>query len=185
MKAIFSRRCFLLALVGGGFAVQCAATDDVQVQFLTTLVSGTCQAQLKSGSGSVLSGGSLAFGNVYLRELQQGTSYQNFSVTFSHCDGVTSATIQTAPGGNGLCNAATFMGAGDVTNAAAELREGSDGSGSQINCNDQRSSVQTVNPNMNPEISYSARLVIAPGKSSADLKSGSFVAPVTFTVDYQ
>lgn len=175
----------LVLSVGSGYLSCAWGTDDVQVHFSSTIVSGTCQAELKTSSGAILTGGELAFGNVYISQVKQGTAYQNFAVSFSNCSGVKSATLQTGPGPNGLCNAPTFMGAGDLTQVAAEINQGQDGSGTQLNCSDSQGSEQTVDPNTTPDILFSARLVVAPGKTPAELKSGNFSAPVIFTIDYR
>lgn len=161
------------------------AIDDVKVNFTSSVVAGTCQAQLKTSGGAILTDGTLAFGDVYKSQVQQGTAWQNFSVSFSQCQGVSSATVQASPGANGLCSGVSFGGAGDLTGVAAEIYRDADGGGTQLNCSDTLNSTQTVDPNTTAEMPFSTRLVIAPGKTRADLHSGSFSAPVTFTVNYQ
>jgi type 1 fimbria pilin len=162
----------------------CPATGDVTAIFQSTISSGTCVAQLKS-DGAVITNGVLAIGDVYKNELQQGGSgWHNFSVIFSNCQGITSATISPAPGANGVCNQFSFTGSGDLTHAAAEINDNDDGSGSQIICTDTLTK-RTIDPNIIADVPYSTRIIISPGKTSRDLKNGSFSAPVAFTIDYQ
>lgn len=186
--AVLSRTLSLTlsaALLTTLYAPASWAIDDVQVNFTSIVVAGTCQAELKTSGGALLTGGTLAFGDVYKSQVQQGNAWQNFSVSFSHCQGVSSATVQASAGANGLCNGVTFGGAGDATGAAAEIYRDADGSGMLLNCSDTLSSAQTFDPNASTDMPFSTRLVVAPGKTSADLHSGSFTAPVTFTVNYQ
>ena len=160
------------------------ATNDVTANFKSTIVSGTCLAQLKS-NGSVITNGVLAIGDIYKKELQKGGSaWHNFSVSFINCQGINSATIHTAPGANGLCNQFSFTAAGDLTNAAAEINDNDDGSGAQIICTDTLAK-RTVDPKIIADVPYSTRIVIAPDKTGNDLRSGSFSAPVAFTINYQ
>jgi len=162
--AVLSRTLSLTlsaALLTALYAPTSWAIDDVQVNFTSTVVAGTCQAELKTSGGALLTDGTLAFGDVYKSQVQQGNAWQN------------------------LCNGVTFGGAGDATGAAAEIYRDADGSGMLLNCSDTLSSAQTFDPNASADMPFSTRLVVAPGKTSADLHSGSFSAPVTFTVNYQ
>ncbi len=174
-----------IALLSALLSPASRAIDDVQVNFTSIVVAGTCQAQLTTRDGAILTDGTLAFGDVYKSQVQQGTAWQNFFVSFSHCQGVGSATVQASAGANGLCNGVTFGGAGDLTGVAAEIYRDADGGGAQLNCSDTMSSTQTVDPNTTADMPFSTRLVVAPGKTQSDLHSGSFSAPVTFTVNYQ
>lgn len=173
-----------IALLSALLSPASRAIDDVQVNFTSTVVAGTCQAQLTTRDGAILTDGTLAFGDVY-KSSAAGDRLAELLCQLQPLSGVGSATVQASAGANGLCNGVTFGGAGDLTGVAAEIYRDADGGGAQLNCSDTMSSTQTVDPNTTADMPFSTRLVVAPGKTQSDLHSGSFSAPVTFTVNYQ
>ncbi len=66
--AVLSRTLSLTlsaALLTALYAPTSWAIDDVQVNFTSTVVAGTCQAELKTSGGALLTDGTLAFADVY------------------------------------------------------------------------------------------------------------------------
>jgi len=184
-KSLFLSALILSLLLPPSARALVRGAGSLQAVFTSTIVSGTCSSAIKSASGADITNGSLDFGDIYKNDVVQKTKIENFHLSFTHCTGVSGATVTTNAGAAGACSGTAFSSTTDTTGAAVEIWTGSAVSGTQLNCASAATTKQTFNPNTSPDLALSARMVLADSKTSAELKSGTFSAPVVFTVEYQ
>ena len=176
-----------LAVSAGLFTASASAitgTTSVQATFTTTVQAGPCTAQIQSAGGQPIS--ALAFGDVFKSDLSAQSRSEPFKIVFSGCAGVKSATVQATAGSGGNCSGDAKTGDSfDATHGAAfEVWKGTAGSGTLLSCNTkptQNVSISGATANLD----MAARIVIAQGKTIADVTTGDVSAPVTFVVTYQ
>ncbi|EDT6764214.1 fimbrial protein [Salmonella enterica] len=176
-----------LAVSTGLFSLTANAitgTSSVQATFTSTIGAGTCVAQIQDTSGQSIS--TLAFGDVFKSDLISQSRNEPFKIAFSNCAGVKSATVKAIKGAGGTCSGAGLTGdsfaAGNET--GFEVWKGTAGTGTLLSCN--TTPVQNVTiSGATTNLDMAARIVIASGKTIADVTTGDVSAPVTFVVTYQ
>lgn len=176
-----------LAVSAGLFSMSAGAitgTSSVQATFTTTIEAGTCTAQVQDASGQPIS--TLAFGDVFKSDLVAKTRSEAFKIAFSGCAGVKSATVQATKGTGGSCSGAALTGdsfaGGHET--GFEIWKGVADTGTLLSC--KTTPVQNVSiTSATAKVDMAARIVIASGKTIADVTTGDVSAPVTFVVTYQ
>ncbi|HDR2821028.1 TPA: fimbrial protein [Enterobacter bugandensis] len=176
-----------LAVSAGLFSAASHAitgTSSVQATFTSTIEAGTCTAQIQNAGGQPIS--TLAFGDVFKSDLVAQTHSEPFKIAFSGCAGVKSATVQATKGTGGSCSGAALTGdsfaGGHET--GFEVWKGTAGTGTLLSCN--TTPVQNVTiSGATANVDMAARIVIASGKTIADVTTGDVSAPVTFVVTYQ
>lgn len=171
-----------LAVAAGLFSAVGSAitgTTSLRATFISTIEAGTCTAQVQDVTGKPVS--TLAFGDVYKSDLTAKSRSEPFSVAFTACLGVKSATVQVQKGTGGSCAGDAF----DASHAAAfEVWHGTAGGGTLLSCNAPANQSVTISSGAG-KLDLAARIVIANGKAISDVTTGNVSAPVTLVVTYQ
>lgn len=187
MKINWNSTLVALAVSAGLVSASASAitgTSSVQATFTSTITAGTCTAQVQNTGGQVID--TLAFGDVFKSDLVNQSRSEPFKIAFSGCAGVKSATVQATPGTGGGCSGPNTDGdsfsAGRAT--GFEVWKGAASTGTLLSCNTKP--VQTVTiTDATASVDMAARIVIAKGRTIADVTTGDVSAPVTFVVTYQ
>lgn len=187
MKTNWNSAFIVLAVSAGLWSAGADAitgTPSVSATFVTTVGAGTCTAQIQNAGGQPIS--TLAFGDVFKSDLVAQTRSEPFKIVFSGCVGVKSATVQATPGSGGGCSGGYMDGDSFAGGHATgfEVWKGTAGNGTLLSCNTKP--VQTVTiSGATTNVDMAARIVIASGRTIADVTTGDASAPVTFVVTYQ
>lgn len=187
MKTTWNSALIALAVSAGFWSAGANAitgTPSVSATFTSTVTAGTCTAQIQNAAGQPIS--TLAFGDVFKSDLVAQTRSEPFKIAFIGCAGVKSATVQATAGSGGNCSGDAKTGdsfdAGRAT--GFEVWKGTAGNGTLLSC--KTKPVQTVTiSGATATFDMAARIVIASGKTIADVTTGDASAPVTFVVTYQ
>ncbi len=159
-------------------------TPSVQMTFQTTITAGTCTAKVLNGAGT--SASEIAFGDVYKSDLVNQSRIEPLKIQFSNCSGVTKATIKAQPGSSGACSGGSSNGdsysAGHAT--GFEIWSGAVDSGVMLSCYAPPAAQEVTIADGKGEFPMNSRIVIAKGRTIADVTLGAAAAPVTFVVTY-
>ncbi len=177
----------VLVLWAGLFASAASAitgTTSLQATFISTIEAGTCMAQIRDAAGKQIS--TLAFGDVFKSDLTAKSRSEPFSIAFTDCAGVKSATVQAQKGAGGGCSGGNSDGdsfaAGNAT--AFEIWQGIAGAGTLLSCNNPTNQNVIIHSGAGG-IDLAARIVVAHGWTVEDVTTGNVSAPVTFVITYQ
>ncbi|HDR2160042.1 TPA: fimbrial protein [Enterobacter cancerogenus] len=175
-----------LAVCGGFLAfaaqAQITGTSSLTATFQTNVVPGTCTAEIQDSTGNPSS--EISFGDVFKSDLTAKSRIESLKLNFSDCSGVKSAEVQVAPGAGSNCSTASSDKFGSTNGTAFELWKGAADSGSVLSCTTQPKQNVTISSG-NGNLDMNARIVIADGKTIADVTPGAVTSLVTFMVTYQ
>jgi len=173
----------LTGILFSSFTFALTPTPSLVATFTTTVDAGTCNAEVQDSTGASTS--DINFGDVYKSNLADDTMIKDFKISFSGCSGAHTADITTSI--TGSCSGSNFPNStGTSTNAEVEIWEGEPGEGSQFSCVNRSTTSHSLSISSDSgNMSMSARMVIASGKTIDNVTAGSFIAPVTFLVTYQ
>ncbi|HCM1914415.1 TPA: fimbrial protein [Salmonella enterica subsp. salamae serovar 28:r:e,n,z15] len=171
----------LSVLFSGMVSANITGTTSAQMTFKTTLKTGTCTAIVVNGSGKNVS--TIGYGDVFKSDI--GTRIVPLKIQFSACDGVNTATVVAKAGSGGVCSGKAYD-AGAATNTAFEIWGGEGGvaSGIQLACTTPPAAQEVTITSGAGEYPMESRMVVADGKTIADVTAGAATAPVTFVVAY-
>lgn len=159
-------------------------TSSVSATFTSTVLAGTCTAQIQDTSGKPIN--ALDFGDVFKSDLVQQSRSEPFKVAFSECLGVKSASYQVIPGSGGGCSGPSSDGdsfsAGNAT--GFEVWQGESATGTLLSCNTKPTQSITISDST-LDVDFASRIVIAKGRTIANVTAGNVQAPVTFVITYQ
>lgn len=172
----------VLGLVSTAASATITGTSSVSATFNTTIEAGTCIAQVQNTSGSPTS--QISFGDVFKSDLANKTREEAFKIAFTGCAGVSSAAIRATTGAGGSCSSASSLNFGANNNTAFELWKGDSANGTQLSCKSPQTETVTISSGT-ATYDLSSRIVVADGKTVADVTTGSVTSPVTFLVTYQ
>ncbi|WP_333851357.1 fimbrial protein [Leclercia sp.] len=175
-----------LTLAGGLFSAFANAaitgTSSLSATFLSTVVPGTCTANVVDGAGNTTS--EIHFNDVFKSDLSNKSRSEAFKVVLSQCSGVRAAEVTAMPGAGGDCSTATSDNFGATHATAFELWKGNVDSGTRLSCQSQPlQKVPIVDGGAN--VALNARIVIADDKTIADVTPGDVTSLITFQVEYQ
>lgn len=174
------------------FLIACPAiaditgTPSINVTFTSTIEAGTCSTVLKDASGT--SASTIDFKDIFRSDLDKKSRKEDFKIIFSSCAGVKSANITTAeaPCSGSSSNGDSFANSnGTATATAVEIWKEQPDSGVQFSCNNNIGQDITLTSASDTEVNFSARMVIAQGRTASDVTAGSFSTPITFLITYQ
>lgn len=150
----------------------------------TQITTGTCQASTKNGAGTTTS--TVAFGDVFKSDIANKSRVEPLKITFTNCSGVTKATVAAKPGAGGGCSGSNADGDSYSAGLATgfEVWSGTVDSGVLLSCNTPPSPQEVTITDGAGEFPMNSRLVIAKGRTIADVGTGAASAPVTFVVTY-
>ncbi|HGH4679005.1 MULTISPECIES: fimbrial protein [Enterobacter] len=172
----------VLGLLSTTASATITGTSSVSATFNSTIEAGTCIAQVQNASGSLTS--QINFGDVFKSDLINKTREEAFKIAFTGCAGVASATIRATTGAGGSCSSAASLNFGANNNTAFELWKDNSATGTQLSCKSPQTETVTISSGA-ATYNLSTRIVVADGKSIADVTTGSVTSPVTFLVTYQ
>lgn len=159
-------------------------TSSVSATFTSTITAGTCTAQIQNSSGQAIS--MLSFGDVFKSDLVNQSRSEPFTLAFTNCMGVKSASYQVTPGSGGTCSGSNVNGdsfsAGNAT--GFEVWQGESTTGTLLSCNTKPTQSLTISGST-LNVNMASRIVIAKDSTIADVTAGSVSAPVTFVITYQ
>ncbi|EAO6409103.1 fimbrial protein [Salmonella enterica subsp. salamae] len=172
-----------------GTASAITETKSVQMKFTSTVVTGTCTAQLVNSAGAAAS--EIPFGDVFRSDLTRKSRVEPLKIKFSNCSGVATAKVFAQPGAGNNCsggesNDASFSG-GLNSGVGFEVWSGSVDTGVLLNCGSAGNPATTQDvtiANGTGELSMNSRIVLASGKTADQVALGTVSAPVTFVVTY-
>lgn len=175
-----------LAVCGGflSFAAQAqiTGTTSLTATFETTVVPGTCTAEIHDATGNPSS--EIKFGDVFRSDLTAKSRIEALKLNFSGCSGVKTAEVQITPGAGKDCSTASSDKFGSTNGVAFELWKGVADTGSVLSCTTQPKQNVTISSGTG-NLDMNARIVIADGKTIADVTPGAVTSLVTFMVTYQ
>lgn len=159
-------------------------TSSVSATFTSTISAGTCTAQIQNASGQAIN--TLDFGDVFKSDLVNQSRSEPFKVAFTDCVGVKSASYQVIPGAGGGCSGPSSDGdsfsAGNAT--GFEVWQGESATGTLLSCNSKPAQSLPIS-GRTLDVDFASRIVIAKGRTIANVTAGSVSAPVTFVITYQ
>lgn len=154
-----------------------SGTTTATMTFTSTVVTGTCTAQVVDSSGANAS--EIKYGDVYRSDI--GKSIVPLVIKFSNCSGVTKAMVAAKPGSGGQCSGESYDAGLDT---AFEIWGGTVSSGVQLSCTTPPAEQDVTITNGSGNYAMESRLVAAAGKTAAEVGLGNVSAPVTFVVTY-
>ncbi|EAO2685137.1 fimbrial protein [Salmonella enterica] len=159
-------------------------TDSVEMTLETEITRGTCTAQVVDAAGTPTD--TISYGEVFVSDIAQKSRTVPFAIQFTNCSGIASVGIKAKPGAGGSCSGDDQKGnsyaAGN--NAAFELWAGEVDRGTQFTCS-AKYAVTDLDINAGEGIyDFTSRIVVASGKTAADVIPGAVSAPITFTLTY-
>lgn len=159
-------------------------TASVSATFTSTIEAGTCTAEIQNSAGASVT--ELGFGDVYKSDLTSQSRTVPFKIAFTNCAGVKAATLQATPGSGGTCSGDTKTGEpfSGVNAVGFEIWKGSADTGTQMGCKSATTQNVAISGS-SLSVDFTSRIVIATGKSIADVTAGAASAPVTFVLTYQ
>jgi len=178
---------FLMSISTVSFADAITGTSSVSATFTSTIEAGTCNLQVKNGAGVATS--VVEFGAVFKSDLENKSRTENFSLAFSQCSGVTTAVVGTEISGG--CSGPSSDGdsfpnsGGTAAATAVEIWKNSPDSGTQFSCINRATTQNIGIASASVDVPMTARMVVANGRTIADVTAGSFISPITFVVTYQ
>ena len=175
-----------IALFGGvvSFATQAQinGTSSLTATFQTNVVPGTCVAEILDSTGTASS--ELDFGDVFKSDLTAKSRIEAFKLNFSNCSGVKNASVQATPGAGTNCSSGSSDKFGSTNGTAFEVWKGVADTGTVLSCTSQPAQNVTISSGTG-SMDMNARIVIADGKTIADVTPGKVTSLVTFMVTYQ
>lgn len=175
-----------MAICGGllSFAsqAQISGTSSLTATFETNVVPGTCTAEIQDSTGNAST--EINFGDVFQSDLTAKSRIEAFKLNFSNCSGVKSATVQATPGAGTSCSTGSSDKFGSTHGTAFEVWKGLADTGTVLNCTTQPTQNVTISSGSG-SLDMNARIVIADGKTIADVTPGAVTSLVTFMVTYQ
>lgn len=172
------------ALFSGMANATITGTSSAEMTFVTNVTSGTCTAKLLNNAGTEAT--EIAFGDVYKSDLVNKTRVEPLKIAFSNCSGVDKAAVSAAAGPGGGCSGPN--GDGDSYSAglatAFEVWSGVVDSGVLLSCKTPPSAQEVAITDGTGEFPMNSRIVIAKGRTIANVGTGAVTAPVTFTITY-
>lgn len=164
-------------------ALALTPTPSLMATFTSTVEAGTCDAQIQDATGKVTS--NIDFGDIYKSDLANKNSVQDFNIVLTNCAGTQSANITTEITSG--CAADSFPNDGGTSlNAEVEIWKGEPDTGTQFSCKNSSTTSQSLDlSSKSGNMTMSARMIIAPGKTLDDVTAGNFTSPVTFVITYQ
>ena len=174
-----------------------AATDSVKLNVNTTVEMGTCTASLVDDNDQTIS--VVAFGDVYISEINAKTKIKTFKLQFKDCAGIPGKKAKIKLTKRATCEGASNDGLGFANGSTASDKASAVavevwststpavGSAAQFSCvtpADQEVSIATATGNTVVDYPMSARLVVDKSKTVSDVTAGTFSAPATFSVTY-
>ncbi|EGO7499623.1 TPA: fimbrial-like protein YadL [Escherichia coli] len=174
-----------------------AATDSIGLTVVTTVETGTCDAQLVNDSNQQIS--AVDFGDVYISEIDKKLKIKTFKLQFKNCAGIPGkkalinltkrATCEgTSNDGAGFANGSTGTGkASAVVVEVWNTTVPATGSAAPFSCAapaNKEAIIASATGNNVVDYPMSARLVVDKDKTVSDVTAGTFSAPATFTVTY-
>lgn len=177
------------AILFSGTASAITGTTSAQMKFTSTVVTGTCTANLVNSAGAEAS--EIPFGDVYRSDLAKKSRVEPLKIIFSGCSGVTTAKVFAQPGAGNKCsgensNGPSFSG-GDTSGVGFEVWSGSVDTGTMLNCgstNNPASTQDVTISNGAGEMPMNSRIVVAYGRNIDDVTPGEVSSAVTFVVTY-
>lgn len=200
MKIIIYSAFVILAAISGTpfiFPAQ-AGTPTLTLTVTSQITMGTCTAELLDDNGNTTN--IIAFGNIYISELEAKSKIKSFKLRFTNCEGIPKrqAKVTLAPRGTtcAATNSAAFANnIPDTENKAQHTAveiwttrtpEGNDSVQLQcFNPNTQLVDISAATGQQYVEYILSARMVVEPGQSSSAVTTGDFTSPATFTITYE
>lgn len=172
-----------------GTASAITETESVQMRFTSTVVTGTCTAQLVNSAGAEAA--EIPFGDVFRSDLTNKSRVEPLKIKFSNCSGVATAKVFAQPGANNNCSGAASSDAafsgGHGSGVGFEVWSGSVDTGVLLNCGSSGNPATTEDvtiTNGTGELPMNSRIVLASGKTAEQVDLGTVNAPVTFVVTY-
>lgn len=176
---------FLIAVITLGIAAtaQADGTASVKATFTSTVEAGTCTAVIQNDSGATIT--ALDFGNVYKSDLTAQSRVEPLKIAFTQCVGVASASVQATPTSGGCSGSSSNGNSFPAGNGVAfEVWNGTAGTGTLMDCN--KKPAQTVKMTSGSgTLGMNSRIVIASGRTIADVTTGAVSSSVTFLITYQ
>jgi len=159
-------------------------TGSVEMDFVTTVTSGTCTAKLVNNAGTETT--QIAFGDVFKSDLVNKTRVEPLKITFSNCSGVTKAAVTAAKGAGGECSGTSKNGDSYSGGLATgfEIWSGTVDTGVLMSCNTPPAAQEITIAGGAGEMPMNSRIVVGQGQTINDVGAGAVTAPVTFTVTY-
>lgn len=184
MKSTFISLSVFALLSSGMASAAITGTDSVAMTIKTKVVSGTCTAKVLNGAGTASS--EIAFGDVYKSDIVNKTRVEPLKIAFTNCSGVTKATVSAASGAGGTCSGLNKDG--DSYSAGLEtgfeIWSGTVDTGVMLSCKKPPAAQEVTIADGAGEFQMNSRIVVANGKTIANIGTGSVTAPVTFTIAY-
>ncbi len=184
MKKLFILGGLSGALFFSAQALAITGTESVSATFTSTIEAGTCTAEIQNSAGTSVS--ELGFGDVFKSDLTSQSRTVPFKIAFTNCAGVKSATLLATAGSGGACSGDAKAGEpfSGINAVGFEIWKGSTDTGTQMGCKSAKSQSVTIS-GKSLNVDFTSRIVIATGKTIADVTAGAASAPVTFVVTYQ
>jgi type 1 fimbria pilin len=171
-------------LFSGMSSAAITGTRSVEMTFASTITSGTCTAKVTNGAGAESS--EIAFGDVYKSDIVNKTRVEPLKIVFSNCSGVTKATVAAASSLANGCAGGDTKGdtyAGGLA-TGFEIWSGEVDTGVLLKCFYKPGPQEVALSSGGGEFPMQSRIVLAPGKTIANVGTGAASAPVTFTIAY-
>ncbi|MEO3989982.1 fimbrial protein [Pseudocitrobacter cyperus] len=176
-----------------------ASNNTLELTVKTQITPSTCTVQLQDRNNQPTA--TVDIGDVYLPAVRNKSNSQQFSLVFSHCEGLVEnqawVTVKPSTGcdgngvGSGYKNALSGTGAADGVSAEIWSTDTPAGSGAvQFTCasSTQRLigiDVRNAKDQQTVAEVFSTRIVPAAGSGSANLQAGNFSTHTVFTVIYE
>lgn len=174
------------ALFSGMANATITGTSSAEMTFVTNVTSGTCTAKLLNNTGAEAT--EIAFGDVYKSDLVNKTRVEPLKIAFSNCSGVNKATVSAISTHGVKQGCSGLNGDGDSyaggLSTAFEIWSGVVDSGVLLSCYTPPAAQEVAITDGTGEFPMNSRIVIAKGKTIAQVGTGAVTAPVTFTITY-
>jgi len=173
------------ALLFSGMAnAAITGTGSVEMTIKTKVTSGTCTAKILNNAGAAAT--EIAFGDVFKSDLVNKTRVEPLKISFANCSGVTKAMVSAASGAGGGCSGPNSDGDSFSAGLATgfEIWSGVVDTGVLMSCKTPPAAQEVTIADGEGEFPMNSRIVIAKGRTIADVGTGAVTAPVTFTVTY-
>ncbi|ECH9257989.1 fimbrial protein [Salmonella enterica subsp. enterica] len=183
-KSTFIALSVSALLFSGMASAEITGTKSVEMTIKTKVVSGTCTAKVLNDAGT--ESAEIAFGDVYKSELEDKTRVEPLKIAFTNCSGVTKATVSAIPGAGGGCSGPNVDGDSFSAGLATgfEIWSGVVDTGLLMSCKNPPQPQEINITDGAGEFPMNSRIVIAKGRTIADVGTGAVTAPVTFTITY-
>ncbi|EIC2654354.1 fimbrial protein [Salmonella enterica subsp. enterica serovar Agbeni] len=161
-----------------------SGTDSVQMTFTSTVTTGTCNASVVNGAGTETA--EIGFGDVYISDIANKTRIEPLKIKFTNCSGVDIATVAAKPGSGGGCSGPNSNGDSFAAGLGTgfEVWSGEADTGLMLSCKRPPAAQEVTITEGVGEFPMNSRIVVAKDRTISDVKTGSALAPVTFTVTY-